>query len=34
MPSVAKCTVNNSNMSSDTGNTDLVAIFAEFLVPI
>ena len=33
MPSVAKCAVNNSNVSSDAGNIDLLAILQNFLVP-
>ena len=33
MPSVAKCMVKNSNVSSDAGNIDLLAILQNFLVP-
>ena len=33
MPSVAKCAVNNSNVSSHAGNIDLLAILQHFLVP-
>ena len=33
MPSVAKCAVNNSNVSSDAKNINLLAILQIFLVP-
>ena len=33
MPSIARCAVNNSNMSSDAKNINLLAILQNFLVP-
>ena len=32
MPSIARCAVNNSNMSSDAKNINLLAILQNFLV--